>query len=290
MLLDNHLRASLTYFERHTHNQIDFQNCFTPTDAPGCPFRLNQFGYYENLDRTRASGIEAEIDAHITDTLSLTADYTNLTAKNVLTGTRTGPAAAQLGQRRRSPGCRCRKLTLGDERRLRRATRFDDGGNFTPLDSNTTVNVFGSYAITDQLELFAPRRESGRRAQRAGCRLRKDGTGRLWRHPRGLLDGGTAWHSPGIAISGLCLMSFKSILIANRGEIAIRIARAAADLGIRTVAVYSDDDANSLHVKLADEARALGAAGPAAYLDIARVIAAAQGGAAATRSIRATAS
>ncbi|HEX4294119.1 MAG TPA: carboxyl transferase domain-containing protein [Rhizomicrobium sp.] len=71
-------------------------------------------------------------------------------------------------------------------------------------------------------------------------------------------------------------MTFKSILIANRGEIAIRVARAAADLGIRTVAVYSEDDAGSLHVKIADESRPLGAAGPAAYLDIARVIAAAQ--------------
>jgi acetyl/propionyl-CoA carboxylase alpha subunit len=71
-------------------------------------------------------------------------------------------------------------------------------------------------------------------------------------------------------------MSFKSILIANRGEIAIRIARAAADLGIRSVAVYSDDDASSLHVRLADEARPLGASGVAAYLDIARVIAAAK--------------
>ncbi len=71
-------------------------------------------------------------------------------------------------------------------------------------------------------------------------------------------------------------MSFKSILIANRGEVAIRIARAAADLGIRTVAIHSDDDAASLHVRIADEARALGASGPAAYLDIGRVIAAAQ--------------
>jgi acetyl/propionyl-CoA carboxylase alpha subunit/acetyl-CoA carboxylase carboxyltransferase component len=71
-------------------------------------------------------------------------------------------------------------------------------------------------------------------------------------------------------------MSFKSILIANRGEIAIRIARAAADLGIRSVAVYSNDDATSLHLKLADEARPLGASGVAAYLDIARIIKAAQ--------------
>jgi acetyl/propionyl-CoA carboxylase alpha subunit len=71
-------------------------------------------------------------------------------------------------------------------------------------------------------------------------------------------------------------MPFKSILIANRGEIAIRVARAAADLGLKSVSIFSDDDTTSLHVKWADEARALGASGPAAYLDIDRVIAAAK--------------
>src|SRR5690348_2109253 len=71
-------------------------------------------------------------------------------------------------------------------------------------------------------------------------------------------------------------MTFKSILIANRGEIAIRIARTASDLGIRSVAVYSDDDASSLHVKTSDSAQALGASGVAAYLDIARIIACAK--------------
>ena len=71
-------------------------------------------------------------------------------------------------------------------------------------------------------------------------------------------------------------MTFKNILIANRGEIAIRIARAASDLGIHTVAVYSGDDAHSLHVAAADSAQALGADGVAAYLDVARVIACAK--------------
>jgi len=57
------------------------------------------------------------------------------------------------------------------------------------------------------------------------------------------------------------------ILIANRGEISIRIARAAADLGIETVAVYTPDDSKSLHVLAADEACDLKGKGVAAYLD-----------------------
>ncbi len=63
------------------------------------------------------------------------------------------------------------------------------------------------------------------------------------------------------------------LLIANRGEIAIRIARAAAELGIPTVAVYSTDDSRSLHVRRADDAAALRGAGPRAYLDGEQIIA-----------------
>jgi geranyl-CoA carboxylase alpha subunit len=70
---------------------------------------------------------------------------------------------------------------------------------------------------------------------------------------------------------------FAKILIANRGEIALRIQRTAKALGLRTVAVYSDVDRQSPHVLAADEAQPIGAAEPAAsYLNIPAIIAAAQ--------------
>ena len=71
-------------------------------------------------------------------------------------------------------------------------------------------------------------------------------------------------------------MSVRTLLVANRGEIAIRICHAAADLGIRTVAVYSEDDAQSLHRSRADEAVPLAGAGPAAYLNVEGLVAAAK--------------
>ena len=66
---------------------------------------------------------------------------------------------------------------------------------------------------------------------------------------------------------------FKKLLIANRGEIALRVLRAAHDLNVACVAAHARDDAELPHVALADEAHALPAAGPAAYLDAPALIA-----------------
>lgn len=70
---------------------------------------------------------------------------------------------------------------------------------------------------------------------------------------------------------------FSKILVANRGEIAIRIMRACREMGIKTVAVYSEADAECLHVTYADEAYCIGPAVPArSYLNVPRIIAAAE--------------
>lgn len=66
---------------------------------------------------------------------------------------------------------------------------------------------------------------------------------------------------------------FRKILIANRGEIAVRIIRACREMGIRTVAVYSQADEAAMHTRLADEAVCIGPAAPLkSYLDMSQIL------------------
>ena len=70
---------------------------------------------------------------------------------------------------------------------------------------------------------------------------------------------------------------FRKVLIANRGEIALRVISACREMGIRTVAVYSEADRNSLHVRFADEAICIGPPRSSeSYLNVPAVISAAE--------------
>src|SRR5262245_65508341 len=71
-------------------------------------------------------------------------------------------------------------------------------------------------------------------------------------------------------------MPFKKLLIANRGEVAIRIARAADEAGLASVVIHPADDAASRHVRSAGEAQEIPGRGARAYLDVEAVIAAAK--------------
>ena len=72
-------------------------------------------------------------------------------------------------------------------------------------------------------------------------------------------------------------MPIERLMVANRGEIAIRVMRTAREMGIASVAVYSEDDAQSLHLRLADDAVVLDGVGARAYLDVEAIVEAALG-------------
>jgi vitamin B12 transporter len=84
-LLGDRLHGTLTYFERRTTNLIDFASCFVVTPAPECsiPAIATAGGFYDNIGRTRADGVEAALTAKITDTLTASLNYTNLDAKDL---------------------------------------------------------------------------------------------------------------------------------------------------------------------------------------------------------------
>lgn len=149
---DGRARASLTWFERHTENQIDFQNCFTPADAPGCPQRLDVFGYYINLNRTRARGLEFDVGASLTDKLSASLNWTNMSSKNEVTGKDLARRPRNLASANFTwlplPG-----TSIGASVAYQ-GSRYDDVGNFSKLTSNTTVNLFASYSVNEKWQLF----------------------------------------------------------------------------------------------------------------------------------------
>jgi vitamin B12 transporter len=142
MFLDNRVRASLTWFERHTGEMIEFVDTFT-----------YPYGYYDNVARSRSRGIEAEFDAKLTDTLSVSADWTNMSSKDLTTGLDLArrPDNTASGTVTWKP---LDKLTLGGSVVFQGA-RYDNGGNSTSDQADTTVDLFGSYVVFGKTEVYA---------------------------------------------------------------------------------------------------------------------------------------
>ena len=70
----------------------------------------------------------------------------------------------------------------------------------------------------------------------------------------------------------MAMLMFKKILIANRGEIAVRLIRAVHDMDIQSLAIFATDDAHALHVRLASRSVNLQETGPNAYLHNAKIV------------------
>ena len=145
------VRTSLTYFERRTRNQIDFFSCFGVTSF-ACSQRAAQGGYYFNVGRSRAIGAEAEIAAKLSDTLSISANYTNLSDIDL---------ATSLSLARRPQNSANATVTWQPEPDLTFGVgttyvgkRFDDALHFAALSEATKTNLFASYKLNEHFEVF----------------------------------------------------------------------------------------------------------------------------------------
>ncbi|MBV9330971.1 MAG: TonB-dependent receptor [Alphaproteobacteria bacterium] len=153
MLLGGKAKASATYFQRDTGNLIDFFTCYTALDGPGCPSRVAVGGYYFNEGRTKVSGAEFSIAAQPTDTLSLTANYTTMSAVDRDSG-------RPLQRRPHAEANGAFDWAVSPDLHLGGSLtyvgrRFDDAGATVPLSSFALIDLTGSYALGERAELFA---------------------------------------------------------------------------------------------------------------------------------------
>jgi len=144
-------RAAITYFERRTANQIDFFSCWGVTST-ACSLRAFQGGYYYNVNRSRAKGVEIEVVGQISDDLSLRASYTNLTDSDRATG-------LQLARRPHDSANLLLTWQVLDALNVGLSAdytgaRFDDAGHLTKLDETGHLNLLAAYKLGNGFELF----------------------------------------------------------------------------------------------------------------------------------------
>ncbi|HEY0940802.1 MAG TPA: TonB-dependent receptor [Steroidobacter sp.] len=151
---DRKLIVSATWFHRDTSNMIDFVSCFgEPT--PTCLER--PFGYFDNVQKTNAEGVELSLVAQLTDQLALAANYTSMEAENTARGT------ANFGRELARRPNETANAQLSYDWRIGLTTTvavqhvgrsFDNISNTSVLDGYTLFDLRASFAVTDSLELY----------------------------------------------------------------------------------------------------------------------------------------
>jgi vitamin B12 transporter len=149
---DGRLRLSLTWFQRFNSNEIGFQNCYAASDAPGCPLRLAQYGYYDNIARSKASGIETGASVLIADGLKLTLDYTNMDAIDRTTGKDLPHRPHEMA----NAAVTWQALDGVDLGAALHVTgkRFDDAADSRRLTAATQFDLFGAVALDGHWQLY----------------------------------------------------------------------------------------------------------------------------------------
>ncbi len=146
------VRASLTYFDRRTSNQIDFFSCYFVTSA-ACALRSAVGGYYYNIGRSRAEGLEAEVQAKIGETLALSANLTDMHAVDLSSHTDLArrPHLLANAEARWTP---LADWSFGAGLNYV-GRRFDSAGGYSPLPDYTLVNLTASHRLDRHFELYA---------------------------------------------------------------------------------------------------------------------------------------
>jgi vitamin B12 transporter len=152
-LLSDALVLSATYFGRNTRNLIDFVSCFPSTD-PRCATR--PFGFYDNVAKTDAAGIELGLTARIGERLRVEANYTDLEATNRAPGSNFGrDLPRRPGQTLNAELTYLWPFGLTTTVGVTHAGRsFDDPANTVALDGYTVVDLRAAFAFGDDLELY----------------------------------------------------------------------------------------------------------------------------------------
>lgn len=156
-LLDGRVVLSGDYFERHTKDQIDFVSCFGSPPLPALCATHPAGGFYDNIARTRARGVELSGVADLTDALSLAASYTWTDARNDAAGdpnfdkrlARRPEHQAYAEASYRWPV----KLTTAVAVQYS-SERFDDAANLNRVKGFTLMDLRASYPLSAQLEVY----------------------------------------------------------------------------------------------------------------------------------------